>query len=40
MLNIREYSSFFMKRTFDIPKMWGVGTPEDLKYFEENYKNN
>lgn len=27
-------------RTFDIPKMWGVGTPEDLKYFEENYKNN
>lgn len=24
-------------RTFDILKMWGVGTPEDLKYFEENY---
>ena len=25
-------------RTFDIPKMWGLGTPEDLKYFIENYK--
>lgn len=25
-------------RTFDIPKMWGLGTPEDLKYFLENYK--
>lgn len=24
-------------RTFDVPKMWGTGTPEDLKYFEENY---
>jgi len=25
-------------RTFNIPKMWGLGTPEDLKYFLENYK--
>lgn len=25
-------------RTFDIPKMWGLGTPEDLKYYIENYK--
>ena len=25
-------------RTFDINKMWGLGTPEDLKYFIENYK--
>jgi len=25
-------------RTFDINKMWGLGTPEDLKYFLENYK--
>jgi len=25
-------------RTFHIPKMWGLGTPEDLKYFLENYK--
>ena len=25
-------------RTFDIPKMWGLGTPEDLSYFLENYK--
>jgi dTDP-glucose pyrophosphorylase len=24
-------------RTFDIPKMWGLGTPEDLSYFIENY---
>ena len=24
-------------RTFDIPKMWGLGTPEDLKYYLENY---
>ncbi len=24
--------------TFNIPKMWGLGTPEDLKYFLENYK--
>jgi beta-phosphoglucomutase-like phosphatase (HAD superfamily)/dTDP-glucose pyrophosphorylase len=24
--------------TFDIKKMWGLGTPEDLKYFLENYK--
>lgn len=25
-------------RTFDIPKMWGLGTPEDLKYYLENNK--
>ena len=25
-------------RTFDIDKMWGLGTPEDLKYYLENYK--
>ena len=25
-------------RTFDIQKMWGLGTPEDLKYYLENYK--
>jgi HAD superfamily hydrolase (TIGR01509 family) len=25
-------------RTFDIPKMWGLGTPEDLKYYLENYR--
>jgi HAD superfamily hydrolase (TIGR01509 family) len=25
-------------RTFDIPKMWGVGTPEDLNYYLEHYK--
>ena len=24
-------------RTFDVPKMWGLGTPEDLKYYLENY---
>jgi len=24
-------------RTFNISKMWGLGTPEDLKYFLENY---
>jgi HAD superfamily hydrolase (TIGR01509 family) len=24
-------------RTFDVPKMWGTGTPEDLKYYLENY---
>jgi HAD superfamily hydrolase (TIGR01509 family) len=26
-------------RTFDVPKMWGLGTPEDLNYYLENYKN-
>ena len=26
-------------RTFDIPKMWGLGTPEDLTYYLENYEN-
>ncbi len=25
-------------RTFDIPKMWGLGTPEDLKEYLKNYK--
>ena len=25
-------------RTFDIEKMWGLGTPEDLKYYLESYK--
>jgi HAD superfamily hydrolase (TIGR01509 family) len=25
-------------RTFDIKQMWGLGTPEDLKYYLENYK--
>lgn len=27
-------------KTFDITRMWGIGTPEDLKYFHENYGNN
>jgi HAD superfamily hydrolase (TIGR01509 family) len=26
-------------KTFNIEKMWGLGTPEDLKYFLEAYKN-
>lgn len=25
-------------RTFDIPKMWGLGTPEDLKEYLKNYR--
>jgi hypothetical protein len=25
-------------KTFDVEKMWGLGTPEDLKYYVENYK--
>tara|TARA_A100001201_G_scaffold87642_2_gene77180 strand:+ start:11951 stop:13306 length:1356 start_codon:yes stop_codon:yes gene_type:complete len=25
-------------RTFNIDKMWGLGTPEDLKYYLEHYK--
>jgi HAD superfamily hydrolase (TIGR01509 family) len=25
-------------KTFDVEKMWGLGTPEDLNYFLENYK--
>ena len=25
-------------KTFDIPKMWGIGTPEDLDYFLKNHK--
>jgi HAD superfamily hydrolase (TIGR01509 family) len=25
-------------RTYNIEKMWGLGTPEDLKYYLENYK--
>lgn len=27
-------------KIFDIEKMWGLGTPEDLNYFLENYKGN
>jgi dTDP-glucose pyrophosphorylase len=27
-------------RVFDVPGMWGLGTPEDLKHFLENYKTN
>lgn len=27
-----------MIRTFDVPKMWGTGTPEDLNYYLEHYK--
>ena len=27
-------------KIFDIDKMWGIGTPEDLNYFNENYKGN
>jgi len=23
---------------FYVHKMWGIGTPEDLRYFLENYK--
>lgn len=25
-------------KTFSVPAMWGLGTPEDLKYYLENYK--
>jgi HAD superfamily hydrolase (TIGR01509 family) len=25
-------------RTFEVKKMWGLGTPEDLKHYLENYK--
>ena len=25
-------------KTFNVEKMWGLGTPEDLKYYLENYK--
>jgi len=25
-------------RVKDVPKMWGIGTPEDLNYFLEHYK--
>ena len=25
-------------RVFNIERMWGIGTPEDLNYFLENYK--
>jgi hypothetical protein len=24
-------------RVFNIPKMWGIGTPEDLNYYLKNY---
>jgi len=27
-------------RTFNIEKMWGLGTPEDLEYFLKNYEVN
>ena len=27
-------------KTFDIPRMWGLGTPEDLNVFLENYHGN
>lgn len=27
-------------RTFHIDRMWGIGTPEDLNYFLENYEGN
>jgi HAD superfamily hydrolase (TIGR01509 family) len=27
----------FKIKTFDISKMWGIGTPEDLEYFLKNY---
>jgi len=27
-------------KTYDINKMWGIGTPEDLNYFLENYTGN
>jgi len=26
-------------RTFNIEKMWGLGTPEDLEHFLTNYNN-
>ena len=26
-------------RTFNVKGMWGLGTPEDLKHYLENYKN-
>jgi dTDP-glucose pyrophosphorylase len=32
---IKENKKF---RIRNIEKMWGLGTPEDLKYFIENYK--
>ena len=25
-------------RILDIPRMWGIGTPEDLEFFLANYK--
>ena len=27
-------------KTFNIEKMWGLGTPEDLEYFLKNYETN
>jgi hypothetical protein len=27
-------------RTYNIEKMWGLGTPEDLEYFLKNYESN
>jgi hypothetical protein len=26
-------------RTFNVPKMWGLGNPEDLNYYLEHYIN-
>ena len=38
LFSIRSIEDGKEVRTFDIPKMWGLGTPEDLKYYLENYK--
>jgi dTDP-glucose pyrophosphorylase len=27
-------------KTFDVPRMWGTGTPEDLNHFTKNYHDN
>jgi HAD superfamily hydrolase (TIGR01509 family) len=32
---IQDYKQI---RTFNVVEMWGLGTPEDLKYYLENYK--
>ena len=24
-------------KVFDVPRMWGLGTPEDLKYYVDNF---
>ena len=28
----------FKVKTFEVQKMWGIGTPEDLNVFLENHK--